>query len=40
MFVSAEDAEEAVTAGVDAILVSNHGARQLDGVSSTVNFHT
>lgn len=30
------DAENAINAGADAILVSNHGARQLDGVSSTV----
>jgi L-lactate dehydrogenase (cytochrome) len=30
-----EDAREAVTNGVDAIIVSNHGGRQLDDVSST-----
>ena len=30
-----EDAQEAVKTGVDAIVVSNHGGRQLDGVSST-----
>jgi (S)-2-hydroxy-acid oxidase len=31
-----EDARRAVEAGVDAIVVSNHGGRQLDGVSSTL----
>ncbi len=30
-----EDAERAVAAGVDGIVVSNHGGRQLDGVAST-----
>lgn len=30
-----EDAREAVKAGADGIIVSNHGGRQLDGVSST-----
>ena len=30
-----EDAREAVAAGVDGIVVSNHGGRQLDGVIST-----
>ena len=30
-----EDAQEAVALGVDGIVVSNHGGRQLDGVSST-----
>jgi L-lactate dehydrogenase (cytochrome) len=30
-----EDARQAVAAGADAIVVSNHGGRQLDGVSST-----
>ena len=30
-----EDAREAVTNGVDAIIVSNHGGRQLDDVTST-----
>ena len=30
-----EDARQAVAAGVDGIIVSNHGGRQLDGVSST-----
>ncbi|KAG2467476.1 HAOX1 oxidase, partial [Polypterus senegalus] len=33
----ADDAIEAVTYGVDGILVSNHGARQLDCVSSTID---
>ena len=32
----AEDAKQAVSHGVDGILVSNHGGRQLDGVSATV----
>ena len=37
-FVSAaEDAKKAVRKGVDGILVSNHGGRQLDGVPATVN---
>ena len=31
-----EDAKAAVGAGADEIVVSNHGARQLDGVSSTI----
>lgn len=31
-----EDARMAVDAGADAVLVSNHGGRQLDGASSTV----
>jgi L-lactate dehydrogenase (cytochrome) len=30
-----EDAREAADAGVDGIVVSNHGGRQLDGVIST-----
>jgi L-lactate dehydrogenase (cytochrome) len=30
-----EDARHAVDAGVDAVIVSNHGGRQLDAVSST-----
>ncbi|CAN8016745.1 unnamed protein product, partial [Ixodes persulcatus] len=33
---TAEDAEEAIHAGVSAILVSNHGARHLDGLPSTI----
>lgn len=32
-----EDAAVAVKAGVQAIVVSNHGGRQLDGVSSTID---
>lgn len=31
-----EDARRAVAAGVDAIVVSNHGGRQLDGVPATL----
>jgi len=31
-----DDAEEAVAAGTDGIVVSNHGGRQLDGASSTI----
>jgi L-lactate dehydrogenase (cytochrome) len=31
----AEDARRAVDAGADALVVSNHGGRQLDGVSAT-----
>ena len=34
--LSAEDATAAVRAGADAVIVSNHGGRQLDGVSSTI----
>ncbi|CAN7995730.1 unnamed protein product, partial [Ixodes hexagonus] len=34
--ILAEDAEEAVKHGVSAILVSNHGGRQLDGAPSTI----
>ncbi|XP_040075698.1 hydroxyacid oxidase 1-like [Ixodes scapularis] len=33
---TAEDAEEAIHCGVSAILVSNHGARHLDGLPSTI----
>ena len=32
-----EDAKEALNHGVDGIVVSNHGARQLDGVPATVS---
>ena len=35
--LTAEDAKLAVQHGVDGILVSNHGARQLDGVLTTVS---
>ena len=38
--LTSEDAQLAVQYGVDGILVSNHGARQLDTVPATVNiFH-
>ncbi|XP_019371757.1 PREDICTED: hydroxyacid oxidase 1 isoform X1 [Gavialis gangeticus] len=33
----ADDAKEAVKHGVNGILVSNHGARQLDGVPATID---
>jgi 4-hydroxymandelate oxidase len=35
--MTAEDALLAVDAGVDAIVVSNHGGRQLDGVAGTLD---
>ncbi|XP_037331229.1 hydroxyacid oxidase 1 isoform X2 [Pungitius pungitius] len=35
--VNGEDATQAVNYGVDGILVSNHGARQLDGVPATLD---
>jgi L-lactate dehydrogenase (cytochrome) len=31
-----DDAKEAASAGADAVVVSNHGGRQLDGVSSSI----
>lgn len=34
---SGEDAIQAVNYGVDGVLVSNHGARQLDGVPATLD---
>lgn len=34
--LSAEDARSAADVGADAIVVSNHGGRQLDGVSSSI----
>lgn len=34
--MTAEDAAQAVEAGVDGVIVSNHGGRQLDGVPSTL----
>jgi L-lactate dehydrogenase (cytochrome) len=34
--LDAEDAREAVKLGVDGLIVSNHGGRQLDGVRSSV----
>ena len=38
--LTGEDALLAVQHGVDGIMVSNHGARQLDGVLATVSHHT
>ena len=35
--LTAEDARLAVQHGADAIVVSNHGGRQLDGVLATVS---
>ncbi|CAI5682387.1 2-Hydroxyacid oxidase 1 [Oreochromis niloticus] len=35
--LNGEDAAKAVNCGVSGILVSNHGARQLDGVSATLD---
>ncbi|KAK3745684.1 hypothetical protein QZH41_019004, partial [Actinostola sp. cb2023] len=35
--LTAEDARLAVQHGVDAIIVSNHGGRQLDGVLATID---
>uniref|UniRef100_A0A8C5N2P5 (S)-2-hydroxy-acid oxidase n=1 Tax=Gouania willdenowi TaxID=441366 RepID=A0A8C5N2P5_GOUWI len=35
--LNGEDAVQAVQCGVDGILVSNHGARQLDGVPATLD---
>lgn len=34
--LSAEDAVSAMETGADAVILSNHGGRQLDGVSSTI----
>ena len=34
--LSPEDAEKAKSVGVDAIVISNHGGRQLDGATSTI----
>ena len=34
--MNADDAEKAVNAGADAIVVSNHGGRQLDGAPSSI----
>ena len=36
--LTGEDALLAVQHGVDGIMVSNHGARQLDGVLATVSY--
>ena len=35
--LDSDDARMAVNTGADAIIVSNHGGRQLDGASSTIN---
>ena len=35
--LDSEDARMAANTGADAIIVSNHGGRQLDGASSTIN---
>lgn len=35
--LSPEDADDAAKAGVDGIIVSNHGGRQLDGVASSIS---
>ena len=35
--LDADDAREAINRGVDAIIVSNHGGRQLDDVPSTIH---
>ncbi len=35
--LEADDAKAAVDAGADGVVVSNHGARQLDGVASSVS---
>lgn len=34
---TADDAHNAVAAGADAVIVSNHGGRQLDGVAATIS---
>lgn len=35
--MSADDAQSAVDAGADGVVVSNHGGRQLEGVASTIS---
>jgi L-lactate dehydrogenase (cytochrome) len=35
--LTSQDARRAIAAGADAIVVSNHGGRQLDGVAATIN---
>lgn len=35
--LTAEDAEAAATAGASAVLVSNHGGRQLDGLPAALD---
>ena len=34
---SPEDVEKAVSFGVDGIIISNHGGRQLDGMPATID---
>lgn len=34
---SPEDVEQAVSSGVDGIIISNHGGRQLDGMPATLD---
>lgn len=34
---TSEDVEEAIKYGIDGIIISNHGGRQLDGVPATVD---
>jgi (S)-2-hydroxy-acid oxidase len=34
---SPEDVEQAITAGVDGVVISNHGGRQLDGVPASLD---
>jgi L-lactate dehydrogenase (cytochrome) len=34
---TADDARRAIDAGADAVVVSNHGGRQLDGVAATIH---
>jgi len=35
--MNSEDAKAAIDSGADGIVISNHGGRQLDGASSTIN---
>src|SRR3954447_4081745 len=35
--LTAEDAEESIACGVDGIIVSNHGGRQIDGVQAAID---
>jgi L-lactate dehydrogenase (cytochrome) len=35
--LDAEDAKVAATLGIDAMVVSNHGGRQLDGAPSSIS---
>ena len=36
-FMDGDDAEKAINSGADAIIVSNHGGRQLDGAPSSIS---